>query len=228
MIIGICSTMFATLRTALDPFDMTIEQAFAVVLGALTLMGLAVFCPRIAAGLVSGAPQLSAGAAAATAVGVGAVGAGALVAGRAAGSAAVTGARATANGAATASGGLRAATALGSLRTGLSGPVGAPLNAAVGLGAAAAGGLRQAAQRIGNHFQARSLQGARSFTGSAGASTLASSSGSPRAASNQQPAWAKRFRAMQAMREGAIVVAHTLGSGDGGGASEGPNLKQRD
>ena len=77
IVIGIGSTMFETLRTALDPDDMTIEQAFAVVLGALTLMGLAIFCPRIAAGLVSGAPQLSAGAAAGTAIGVGAAGAGA-------------------------------------------------------------------------------------------------------------------------------------------------------
>jgi type IV secretion system protein TrbL len=74
VVIGIGSTMFATLRTALSPDDMTIEQAFAVVLGALTLMGLAIFCPRIAAGLVSGAPQLSAGAAAGTAIGVGAAG----------------------------------------------------------------------------------------------------------------------------------------------------------
>jgi hypothetical protein len=74
VVIGIGSTMFATLRTALSPDDMTIEQAFAVVLGALTLMGLAIFCPRIAAGLVSGAPQLSAGAAAGTMLGVGAAG----------------------------------------------------------------------------------------------------------------------------------------------------------
>ena len=42
VVIGIGSTMFATLRTALSPDDMTIEQAFAVVLGALTLMGLAI------------------------------------------------------------------------------------------------------------------------------------------------------------------------------------------
>ena len=75
MIIGIGSTMFSTLRTALDPDTITIEQAFAVVLGSLTLMGLAIFCPRIAAGLVSGAPQLSAGAAAGTTLGVGAAGA---------------------------------------------------------------------------------------------------------------------------------------------------------
>ena len=76
VVIGIGSTMFSTLRTALSADDMTIEQAFAVVLGALTLMGLSIFCPRIAAGLVSGAPQLSAGAAVGTALGVGAAGAG--------------------------------------------------------------------------------------------------------------------------------------------------------
>ena len=76
--------MFSTLRTALDPDTITIEQAFAVVLGSLTLMGLAIFCPRIAAGLVSGAPQLSAGAAAGTTLGVGAAGAAAASAGVAA------------------------------------------------------------------------------------------------------------------------------------------------
>jgi hypothetical protein len=30
------------------------------------------------------------------------------------------------------------------------------------------------------------------------------------------------------MREGAMIAAHTLNGGDGGGASEGPNLKQKD
>jgi type IV secretion system protein TrbL len=133
VVIGIGSAMFGTLRTALSPDDMTIEQAFAVVLGALTLMGLAIFCPRIAAGLVSGAPQLSAGAAAGTMLGVGGAGAGAFTAGRAAAGAAVGATRASTNGSASAAGGLRAATALGAMRTGLSGPIAAPLNAAVDL-----------------------------------------------------------------------------------------------
>ncbi|MDP3737547.1 MAG: P-type conjugative transfer protein TrbL [Hyphomonadaceae bacterium] len=233
MVIGIGSTMFETLRTALDPDDMTIEQAFAVVLGALTLMGLAIFCPRIAAGLVSGAPQLSAGAAAGTAVGVGAAGAGAFVAGRAAAGAAVNATRAAANGGASATGGLRAATALGSMRTGLSGPMAAPLNAAIGLGASAAGSLRQGAGRIAGHFKARGANGARAVAGAAGAITPAPSAGQSAAnpssgSSSGQAAWARRFRQSQAMREGALVAAHTLGAGDGGGASEGPNLKQRE
>ncbi|MBI1341176.1 P-type conjugative transfer protein TrbL [bacterium] len=227
VVIGIGSTMFETLRNALDPDDMTIEQAFAVVLGALTLMGLAIFCPRIAAGLVSGAPQLSAGAAAGTTLGVGAAGAGAVMAGRAAAGAAVGAGRAAANGTASSAGSLRAATALGSLRTGLNGPLAAPLNAAVGLGASAAGSLAQGAGRVASHFRARATTGARVVAGNAGAlspmPTAAAGSSTP----SGQPAWARRFRRTQAMHQGVMVAAHTLNAGDGGGASEGPNLKQR-
>jgi type IV secretion system protein TrbL len=228
IVIGIGSTMFETLRTSLDSQD-TIEQAFAVVLGALTLMGLAIFCPRIAAGLVSGAPQLSAGAAAGTTLGVGAAGAGAVMAGGAAAGAAAAAGRATANGAASSAGGLRTATALGSLRTGLNGPLAAPLNAAVGLGASAVGGIRQSAGRVAGHFRARGTAGARSVAGSAGVITPAPATASASTSDGSgQPAWAKRFRQTQAVREGVMVAAHTINSGDGGGASEGPNLKQRE
>ncbi|OYW86034.1 MAG: P-type conjugative transfer protein TrbL [Hyphomonas sp. 32-62-5] len=203
IVIGIGSTMFETLRTALDPDDMTIEQAFAVVLGALTLMGLAIFCPRIAAGLVSGA--------------------------RSAAGATVAATRATANGAASAGGGLRAATALGAMRTGLSGPVAAPLNAAIGLGASAAGSMRQAGSRVAAHFRNRGGAGQRAVAGAAGAITpgagASSSSGAGQSGSGK-PDWAKRFKRSQALREGVFVAAHTLNAGDGGGASEGPNLKQ--
>jgi type IV secretion system protein TrbL len=234
IVIGIGSTMFETLRTALDPDDMTIEQAFAVVLGALTLMGLAIFCPRIAAGLVSGAPQLSAGAAAGTTLGVGAAGAGAFVAGRSAAGATVAATRAAANGTAAAGGGLRAATALGAMRTGLSGPIAAPLNAAIGLGASAAGSVRQAGDRLASHFRNRGGAGQRAVAGAAGA--IAPAAGSPSlssASTSGQPGsaqanWARRFKHSQAVREGVLVAAHTLNAGDGGGASEGPNLKQPD
>ncbi len=227
MIIGIGSTMFSTLRTALDPDTITIEQAFAVVLGSLTLMGLAIFCPRIAAGLVSGAPQLSAGAAVGTTLGVGAAGVAAGSAGLAAGRATAAAASATANGAASTTGGLRAATALGSLRTGLKGPMAAPLNAAVGLGATAAGTARQAASRLASHFQSRTTDGARAVTRSSGVATMAPATSSVSGAGGQ-PDWARRFRQSQHLREGALVAAHTLSAGDGGGASEGPNLKHRE
>jgi type IV secretion system protein TrbL len=233
VVIGIGSTMFATLRTALSPDDMTIEQAFAVVLGALTLMGLAIFCPRIAAGLVSGAPQLSAGAAAGTTPSASArLAPGPFVAGRAAAAPPSAPTRAAANGSASAAGGLRAATALGAMRTGLSGPIAAPLNAAVGLGASAAGGHLKAAGRVAGHFRnarnaqasarllappARSRPGQRPIASSIIRRHLARANPRGRAGSSAQ-----------AIREGVAVAAHTLNAGDGGGASEGPNLKQRD
>jgi type IV secretion system protein TrbL len=150
------------------------------------------------------------------------------MAGRAAAGAAVGAGRATANGAASSAGGLRSATALGSLRTGLTGPAAAPLNAAVGLGAAAVGGVRQAAGRVAAHFQARGATGARAVTSASGVAALSPTPAAAGASTSGQPAWANRFRRAQAMREGVMVAAHTIGSGDGGGASEGPNLKQRD
>jgi type IV secretion system protein TrbL len=228
VIIGIGSTLFATLRTALSADDMTISEAFSVVLGALTLMGLAIFCPRIAVGLVSGAPQLSAGAAVGTVLGASGAGVGAIMGARAATGAMTVAGRAAANGAAASAGGLRAATALGALRTGMNGPLAAPLNAAVGLGAAAAGGLRTSADRIAGHFRDREHAGARTVTGAAGAVTPQPSAASIPTAASGQPAWAKRFRHNQMMREGAMIAAHTMTAGDGGGASEGPTLKQRD
>lgn len=228
VVIGIGSGMFATLRNALDADDMTITQAFSVVLGALTLMGLAIFCPRIAAGLVSGAPQLSAGAAASSAMGVGVAGAGAVMATRAAASAAVSAGGAAANGAASSAGALRSATAVGALRTGLSGPAAAPLNAAVGLGAAAAGRARQTAARVAGHFRARAASAQRGVTASSGVSTIpAASPAGAGETPDGQPAWARRFRRAQALREAVHVAAHTLGQGDAGGSSEGPNLKQQ-
>jgi type IV secretion system protein TrbL len=105
----------------------------------------------------------------------------------------------------------------------------APLNAAVGFGAAAAGGARQAAARVAGHFQTRSTAGARAVTGASGAANLKPSPASAGSStSGSQPAWTSRFRRSQQMREGVLMAAHTIGAGDGGGASEGPNLKSRE
>lgn len=226
VIIGIGSTLFATIRSALPANDMTIEQAFSVVLGALTLMGLAVFCPRIAAGLVSGAPQLSAGAAVGTTLGVGAAAAaGAMGAGAAAGTA-IRGGVAATEAAATASGAVVTASRMGAMRTGLTGPAAAPVNAAVGLGAAAVGGIKDLGARVASHFRARADAGGRAVFEASGGSSTAASTGAEGAASS--PDWVRKFRRAQAMREGAMIAAHTVQSGDGGGASEGPDLKQRE
>ena len=70
IVIGIGASLFGTLvRPATE---ITLTQAASTILAAIAVFGLAVFVPGIAAGLVSGAPQLGAGAAVATTVGLGA------------------------------------------------------------------------------------------------------------------------------------------------------------
>ncbi|WP_026380668.1 hypothetical protein [Afifella pfennigii] len=66
------------------PDEPTITDAMSLALGALALMGLSIFGPGIATGLVSGAPQLSAGAAVGTGLAVAGMGAAGYMGGRAA------------------------------------------------------------------------------------------------------------------------------------------------
>ncbi len=77
VIVGIGSTLFAQFTPGFGGNQPTIDQAMALVLGALSLLGLGIFGPGIANGIVSGGPQLGAGAA----VGTGLAAGGAVVAG---------------------------------------------------------------------------------------------------------------------------------------------------
>lgn len=133
--------------------------------------------------------------------------------------------------AATASGAVVAASRMGAMRTGLTGPAAAPVNAAVGLGAAAVGGIKDLGARVASHFRARSEAGGRAVFEAAGGSSTAASAGAEGGSAqpaNSQADWVRKFRRAQAMREGALIAAHTVQSGDGGGASEGPDLKQKE
>lgn len=85
VIVGIGSTLFSEFTVAIGNSQPTIEDAMAIVLGALCLLGLGVFGPGIASGIVSGGPQLGVGAAAGTALAAGGV----VAAGAAAGGAAL-------------------------------------------------------------------------------------------------------------------------------------------
>ena len=85
VIVGIGSTLFSEFTNAIGNAQPTIEDAMAIVLGALCLLGLGIFGPGIASGIVSGGPQLGAGAAAGTALAAGGV----IAAGAAAGGAAL-------------------------------------------------------------------------------------------------------------------------------------------
>ena len=102
VIVGIGSTLFAQFTAGFGGNQPTIDNAMALVLGALSLLGLGIFGPGIANGIVSGGPQLGAGAA----VGTGLAAGGTMVAGAglAAGAAGLAGSAIA--------GGARAATAV--------------------------------------------------------------------------------------------------------------------
>ncbi|MFN5525590.1 P-type conjugative transfer protein TrbL, partial [Bradyrhizobium sp.] len=116
VIIGIGSTLFSQFTQSAGGQTPTIDQAMAVVLAALSLLGLGIFGPGIANGLVSGGPQLGAGAAVGTGLAVGgaalAVGGGAMMAARG-GAAILSGGAAAVRGGATAAGAASSAYTLG-------------------------------------------------------------------------------------------------------------------
>jgi type IV secretion system protein TrbL len=79
VIVGIGSTFFGQFTQGFGNTQPTIEDALSLVLAALSLLGLGIFAPGIATGLLSGAPQLGAGAAATTALAAGGAGAAGMI-----------------------------------------------------------------------------------------------------------------------------------------------------
>src|SRR6202521_2872731 len=73
VIVGIGSTLFSQFTAGFGGNQPTIEDAMTLVLAALSLLGLGIFGPGIANGLVSGGPQLGAGAAIGTGLAAGGV-----------------------------------------------------------------------------------------------------------------------------------------------------------
>jgi type IV secretion system protein TrbL len=70
VIVGIGSTLFSQFTQGFGGATPTVDDAMAIVLAALSLLGLGIFGPGIASGLVSGGPQLGAGAAVGTGLAV--------------------------------------------------------------------------------------------------------------------------------------------------------------
>lgn len=73
VIVGIGSTLFSQFTSGFAGGQPNIEDAMTLVLAALSLLGLGIFGPGIANGLVSGGPQLGAGAAIGTGLAAGGV-----------------------------------------------------------------------------------------------------------------------------------------------------------
>jgi type IV secretion system protein TrbL len=224
VIIGIGSTLFAEFTAAIGGAEPTIEDAMTIVLAALAMLGLGIFGPGIASGIVSGGPQLGAGAAAGTALAAGGLAAGGIAGAKLAAGAATSAASGIAHSGAKAAGGGAMAYSLGSAgKSGASG-IGAVGQAAAG---AATSPLRKAADSMKSSFK----DGARrAITATGGTITGgAPSSQEPDASSGSaQPAWAKAMKNRQTLSHSATVAAHTLRSGDGGGAGSSIDVTEKD
>jgi type IV secretion system protein TrbL len=238
VIVGIGTGLFAEFQVT--PDEPSIDHALVVMLASLAMLALGIFGPGIATGLISGGPQLGAGAmagaalgaagtavaigAAATGVG-GAVAAGARMAPAAAG-AIGSGARAAASTASSA----RSAFQAGSAAAG-----GGLKGAAAGVGNVAKTGAQAAGQKVAAGARAFGERVAGAFRGEGGtaaggsAEASASETGPSSAAADQkQPAWAKRLHRRQQIAHAATTAAHTLRGGDGGGSAQGPSLGDSD
>ncbi len=240
IVIGIGSTLFSQFTQGLSGATPTIDDAMAIVLAALSLLGLGIFGPGIANGLVSGGPQLGAGAAVGTGLAAGgaviAAGGGAMLAAKGGGAVLSTGA-AAARGGATAAGATSAAYTLGSMGQSGAASVAAGLGGVARVaGSTAVSPLTRAAARAAESVKSSYAGGAKgSFAATGGSSTMGTiaantSGGSAPTASAAQapPAWAQRMRRSGHSSHAIQTTAHAVRSGDGHGAGSSVNLSQGD
>mgnify|MGYP003700389305 CR=1 FL=1 len=244
VIIGIGSTLFSQFTAGFGGASPTIDDAMAVVLAALSLLGLGIFGPGIATGLVSGGPQLGAGAAVGTGLAAGgmvlaggAAAGGAAMLGAKGGAAALSGGAAAVRGGAASAGAASATYSLGSLgRSGAAGVASGLGGAARAAGSAAISPLKRAAARASDSVKSSFTEGARAgFAAGGGASSMgtvgsasAAPAAAPSASAGSPPAWAQQMRRSQAMNHGTTMAAHAVRSGDSHGSGSSVNLSESD
>ncbi len=213
VITGIGVTLFERFMEAGLGTEPDIREVMAIALGALTLLGLGIFGPSVANGIVAGGPQLGAGAAAGTASAAGAtIGRGRRRcdldrhgAARPAGTADLL--RPASAGAAQP--GQRQAEPGCERRGQVCASVARRSSRSV-----AGSPLRQAAAKLRQNF-AEGRAG-RAAPAAAGAETAG------------QPAWAAAMKRRQAITSGATIGAQTLKQGDSHGAGSSPDISQKD
>jgi len=219
VIVGIGTGIFSEFRVP-PGSEPLLDAALATMLASLALLGLGIFGPGIATGLVSGAPQLGAGAAAGTALaGAGlAVGGGAVVAGGA--RLAARGAGAALTSATTLTAGARAAYTEGVAASGATGW----RAAGAGLANVARSGVDGLTRQAGT----RSAAAAAGGEGMSATTSQAAVTGPLDTASDdsQPPSWAQRLRRRQQAAHGASAATHVLRSSDQGGSGASPSLDQ--
>lgn len=240
VIIGIGSSLFSEFTAGFGGRTPTIDEAMAIVLAALTLLGLGIFGPGIANGLVSGGPQLGAGAAVGTGLAAGGmVAAGAVTVGAVAsgGAALAGGAAAAARGGAALAGGASTAYSLDAAgQTGASGVASGLGGVARAAGSAATSPLRRAAERTAAGMRSSFAGGARAAFEATGGSSAKDTVGeaandaapSPAAGGDQPPAWARRMKRSQQMSHAVSTTLHAVRSGDSHGGGSSINLSEGD
>ena len=204
VIIGIGSTIFGQFTSGMGASP-TINDALTLILAALSMLGLTIFGPGIANGLIAGGPQLGAGAAVGTGLAVAGLG------------------YATTSLAAGAAG-----ASLGAARAGAS-LAGAATTAVRGGGLAAAG---ETASAAASPLRAGSGAGASSAAAQgpalkAGMSAAASLGPSP-TESAAPPAWVQRMKRSQAVSHGVAAAEHAIRSGDHPSSGGGVDLSEGD
>ena len=239
VITGIGTTLFSTFTITIGP-EPDARQILAIALGALSLLGLSIFGPGIVNGIVSGGPQLGAGAAAGTALAaggalVGGAAAAKLGAGAAASTIGATGrmGAAAARGGARMAGGAAGAYSVGSFGRSGAGAVAGGMAAvgqtsASGAVNAALSPLRRMAGKASASMKDNFRTGARAGLGAGPASGSGTPAASPAAPASAPPAWASAMKQRQSATHGATVLAHTMKAGDSHGGGTGPDVKERE
>lgn len=215
IIVGIGTTLFSQFTSAGLGVAPDTQQVMSIALAALTLLGLGIFGPGIANGIVAGGPQLGAGAAAGTAIA-----AGATLAGGVAGAKLAAGAAGSAITGAASAGARAAGSTAGAYSAGATGKSGraAVASGLANVGRLAARGatspLRQAADNLKANY-------------AAGKAVTASPATASDQAADRSPAWATAMQRRQMMTQGATMASHTLKDGDSHGGGSGPDISDK-
>ncbi|MFC7293003.1 P-type conjugative transfer protein TrbL [Hirschia litorea] len=224
VIIGIGSNLFASITDAFSTeADITLAQVMGTVLASIVFFWMGIFSPSIAAGLITGAPQLGAGSAAGAAAGIAASGYVASMGSRAMVGATASGASSAIKAGASMTGAARTAYTLGSVA---SGTTGAKAIAGGISGIARAGGdalQKQASKPIDSIKQAYN-QGSQSVWGATGGSPPPQSATS----NTQSDNWAQRFQTQQRIGQASSAVMHSVRDGDRGASGANPSLQTKD
>ena len=216
VIVGIGSTIFSEFTTGFAG-EPTIEDAMTIVLAALSLLALGIFGPGIANGIVSGGPQLGAGAAVGASLAAGGAALGGVAGARLAAGAAGAGTK----GMAAVAGGASTAFQLGAM----SGATSAG-KAMGGLGGVAQAGASAAISPLRRSLADSYRSGSRAAFEVTGG-TFANRPDPSEPASDSPPAWARRLKHSQSLHHGAASAAHAIRSGDQGGGGSAVSLSEK-